>query len=112
MIQKVLKLLFLIWILSIQSMQAQTVTTVSGTITDSKEGTPLPGVNVVVKGTTIGVSSDFDGKYSIEVSSEDAILQFSFIGYVTTEITVNGREVIDVRLEPSAESLDEVVVTA
>ncbi|WP_298264341.1 SusC/RagA family TonB-linked outer membrane protein [uncultured Lutibacter sp.] len=109
MIQKVLKLFFVICIVGFSSIQAQTVT---GTITDATDGTPLPGVNVVIKGTTTGVSSDFDGKYSIDVKSDNAILQFSFLGYATKEVTVNGKSIINVTLEQSAESLDEVVVTA
>lgn len=109
MIQKVLKLFFVIFLLGFSSIQAQTVT---GTITDAMDGTALPGVNVVIKGTTIGVSSDFDGKYSIDVKSSDAVLQFSYLGYATKEVAVNGKTVIDVALDQSAESLNEVVVTA
>jgi TonB-linked SusC/RagA family outer membrane protein len=109
MIQKVLKLFFVICILGIYNVQAQTV---SGTITDAMDGNALPGVNIVIKGTTTGVSSDFDGKYSIEVTTENAVLQFSYLGYATKEIAVNGRTVINVALEQSAESLNEVVVTA
>ena len=99
MIQKVLKLFFVICVLSIASIQAQTVT---GTITDATDGTPLPGVNIVIKGTNTGASSDFDGKYSIDVSSQSAVLQFSYLGYATKEITVNGKTVINVVLEQSA----------
>jgi len=109
MIQKVLKLFLAICIISVYGMQAQTV---SGTITDATDGSSLPGVNVIIKGTSTGASSDFDGNYSIEISDENAILQFSFVGFVTQEIPVNGRSVINVALVPSAESLDEVVVTA
>ena len=110
MTQKVLKLLFLICIFSFQSFYAQT--TVTGKITDALDGQPLPGVNVIVKGTSHGVSSDFDGNYSIELDDSNVVLVFSFIGYSDKEISVNGRSVIDVKMEQSAESLDEVVVTA
>jgi TonB-linked SusC/RagA family outer membrane protein len=110
MTQKVLKLLFLICIFSFQSFYAQT--TVSGKITDALDGQPLPGVNVIVKGTSHGVSSDFDGNYSIELDDSNVVLVFSFIGYSDKEISVNGRSVINVKMEQSAESLDEVVVTA
>ncbi|MFT4576800.1 MAG: hypothetical protein ACI9SI_001734, partial [Polaribacter sp.] len=88
MTQKVLKLFFLICVLGFSSLQAQTVT---GTITDIMDGTSLPGVNVIIKGSKTGASSDFDGKYSIEVTSANAILQFSYIGYATQEISVNGK---------------------
>ncbi len=93
------------------SAQAQTIN-VSGTITDASDGSTLPGVNVVIKGTATGVSSDFDGRYSIDVSDPDAVLQFSFLGYTMKEVPVAGNSTIDVALEPSAENLDEVVVTA
>ena len=109
MIQKVLKLFLAICIISVSGIQAQTV---SGTITDAADGTNLPGVNVIIKGTSTGASTDFDGKYSIDVSAENAVLQFSFIGYVTREINVNGRSVIDVALVMSSEALEEVVVTS
>lgn len=109
MTQKVLKLFFLICVLGFSSIQAQTV---SGTITDALDGTPLPGVNVMIKGTTIGASTDFNGKYLIDVSNANAILQFSFVGFATKEIAVNGKTIINVTLEQSAESLEEVVVTA
>jgi TonB-dependent SusC/RagA subfamily outer membrane receptor len=108
--QNSLKLLFLVCLLSLQSMYAQT--TVTGTITDALDGNPLPGVSVVVKGTSIGVASDFDGNYLIEMENSNAILVFSFVGYSNKETSINGRSVINVTLDESAESLDEVVVTA
>lgn len=107
--QKALKLFFLICVLGFSSIQAQTV---NGTITDALDGTLLPGVNVIIKGTATGVSSNFEGEYSIEVASADAILQFSYLGYSTKEIKVNGKSIINVSLNQSAESLEEVVVTA
>ncbi len=82
---------------------------ISGTVTDSKQ-VPLPGVNIVEKGTTNGVVSDFDGNYSITVSSENAVLVFSFIGFRTKEIPVGQSSTIDVNLEEDAQGLDEVVV--
>ena len=108
--QNSLKLLFLVCLLSLQSMYAQT--TVTGTISDALDGNPLPGVSVIVKGTNHGVASDFDGNYTIEMEDANAVLVFSFVGYTNKEITVDGRSVINVALEQSAESLDEVVVTA
>lgn len=99
------QVLFLGIMLSGSIIFAQTVT---GTVT-SNDG-PLPGVNIVIKGTTTGTETDFDGKYSIDVSS-DAVLVFSFIGYLTQEIAVNGQSTIDVKLEEDSQALDEVVVT-
>ncbi|GGK46010.1 MULTISPECIES: SusC/RagA family TonB-linked outer membrane protein [Flavobacteriaceae] len=91
------------------SLQAQEKT-VSGTILDVA-GTPLPGATITVKGTTTGVSTDFDGKYSIQVS-ENAVLTISFIGFVTQEISVKGKTIINTALAEDANQLDEVVVTA
>lgn len=83
---------------------------VSGTVSD--ELGPLAGASVVIKGTTTGVTTDFDGNYSIEVSDPEAILVFGFIGYTTVEIPVNGQSTIDVILKEDAQSLEEVVITA
>tara|TARA_R110000868_G_scaffold13102_9_gene61706 strand:- start:8723 stop:12118 length:3396 start_codon:yes stop_codon:yes gene_type:complete len=83
--------------------------TITGTITD-KEGTPLPGANILEKGTTNGTQADFDGNFSIELSGEDSILVISYIGFSTKEVSVNGQTNISVSLEESAAGLDEVVV--
>jgi len=81
---------------------------ITGTIIDS-DGFPLIGVNVVVKNTTTGTTTDIDGNYSIE-APEGAILEFSYIGFQTVEESVNGRSVIDVTMRGDSELLDEVVV--
>lgn len=83
--------------------------TVNGTVISGDEGMPLPGVSVVVLGTNIGTVTDFDGNYAIEVS-EDATLVFSYIGFKTLEVDVNGQTTIDVSLVDDLDSLDEVVV--
>lgn len=82
---------------------------VTGTVT-SGSGEPLPGVNVVVKETTTGTITDMDGNYSIKVPSGDAILVFSFVGYVEQEIPVGNQTVIDITMAESIEAIDEVVV--
>jgi len=82
---------------------------VSGTIVD-KSSSSMPGVTVVVKGTTIGVISDVDGKYSIRVPEKNAILRFSSIGFTSKEVNVNGQTVINVTMSEELENLDEVVV--
>lgn len=82
---------------------------VTGTVLFSEDSQPAPGVSVIIKGTNNGVVSDFDGKYSVQ-TSKDAVLIFSYMGYKTKEILVNGRSVIDVFLEADVASLDEVVV--
>lgn len=82
---------------------------VTGRVTD-EAGDGMPGVNIVVKGTGIGTTTDVAGKYSLSVTESDAILVFSFIGYETVEMAVGGRTTIDIQLNLSIESLGEVVV--
>ena len=83
---------------------------VKGTIVDD-QGMPLPGINVVEKGTNNGSSTNFDGVYEIEVG-ENAILVFSGIGFKKQEITVNGQTTINATLQNDTEQLENVVVTA
>lgn len=83
--------------------------TVTGKVVDNDD-MPLPGVNVVVKGTTLGTTTDGDGVYSINVPNESSVLVFSFIGFVSQEVTVGSRTVIDVKLKADLVSLEEVVV--
>ncbi len=89
---------------------AQQKNTVTGTV-KAADGSVLPGLSIVVKGTTVGTTTNVDGKYNIDVP-DDATLLFSFIGFEPQEIVVAGKRVIDVTMQPSVESLDEVVVTA
>lgn len=84
---------------------------VSGHVQD-ENGTPLPGVNVLVKGTTSGTTTDANGAYSLEVPDANSILVFSFVGYEVQEVAVGGRTVIDISMIPDIQSLSEVVVTA
>lgn len=84
--------------------------TVTGTITDAVDGSPLIGVNIKLKGTTTGVISDIDGNYSIEVDSRKSMLIFSYIGYKTREVPVEDLGVINVKLTSDNELLDEVVI--
>jgi len=83
--------------------------TITGTVTGGDDGLGIPRVNVTVKGTTRGTSSDFDGNYSIDASSDETLV-FSFIGYVTQEIVVGNQSTINVILQPDYAQLDEVVV--
>ncbi len=80
-----------------------------GTVTDA-DGNTLPGVSVVVKGTTNGVATDIDGKYNIKIEGEDAVLVFSFVGMMPQELTYNGQTTINVTLTPDTEQMEEVVV--
>ena len=84
--------------------------TISGTVSDVS-GLPLPGVNILVKGTTNGTQTDFDGKYSINAKSGD-VLSFSYLGLKTQEVTVGSSNSINVTMQEDASMLDEVVVTA
>lgn len=81
---------------------------VSGSVVDDK-GEIIPGANILEKGTTNGTTTDSNGKYSLQVD-ENAILVFSFIGYTTQEVPVNGRQILDVTLLADVKSLEEVVV--
>ena len=93
------------------SFSALAQRTVSGKVTDT-EGSGMPGVNVIVQGTSVGTTTDANGDYSINVSQDGATLVFSFIGYTTQEIPVGNRTSIDVTLVDDARQLSEVVVTA
>ncbi|MCX2678398.1 TonB-dependent receptor [Galbibacter sp. EGI 63066] len=84
-------------------------TTVNGLITEADTQTPLPGVNVVEKGTNNGTTTDFDGNFTLNVSA-DATLVISYIGFTTQEVAVSGRTTINIQLAPDTQSLDEVVV--
>ncbi|WP_166963813.1 SusC/RagA family TonB-linked outer membrane protein [Yeosuana marina] len=84
--------------------------TITGLVTTNEDGMGLPGVNIVVKGTSNGTSTDFDGNYSIKVNNNSAVLVFSYVGYITKEISVESQSVINVILEVDASALDEVVV--
>lgn len=88
-------------------VQAQDV--ITGTVKDSN-AQPMPGVNIIVKGTTTGTTTDSEGKYSLELQDENSILVFSAIGSATQEVTVTGRSSIDIVLEDDVTSLSEVVV--
>ncbi|MDO6605651.1 TonB-dependent receptor [Arenibacter palladensis] len=83
--------------------------TITGTITDGN-GSPLPGANILEKGTTNGTQADFDGNFTIFVADENAILVISYIGFVSKEIKTEGATTLDIVLKESVDGLDEVVV--
>ena len=102
-------LLFLFLFGTISNLQAQD-RTVSGTVTSDEEG-PLPGVNILLKGTTVGTVTDIEGNYRINVTGgDDATLVFSAVGYESEEETVGSRSTIDILMLPDIQSLTEVVV--
>lgn len=84
---------------------------ITGRVTTSKDGQPLPGVSILVKGTTMGTTTDADGKYSVS-AAKTGTLVFSFIGYKTQEVAIANRSTVDVALEEDATMINEVVVTA
>jgi TonB-dependent starch-binding outer membrane protein SusC len=84
--------------------------TVEGTVTAKEDNQPLPGVNIVVEGTSVGTATDVDGKYSLPLNPDQNVLIFSFIGYQTQTIEVGDQTVIDVQLESEVQNLEEVVV--
>lgn len=100
-----------VFALGISTAMAQT-RTVSGKITASADGSGIPGVNVQLKGTTKGTSSNAAGAYSIEVSGPNAVLSFTFVGFEPQEVKVGTRNLIDVSMASSSQELNEVVVTA
>jgi iron complex outermembrane receptor protein len=83
---------------------------VTGTVTDTGFNEPLPGVSIVVKGTTRGVVSNLDGEYSIDLEPGDEILVFSFIGFATQEVVIGNQTNIDVQMEESIQVLEEAVI--
>ncbi|QSE97293.1 SusC/RagA family TonB-linked outer membrane protein [Fulvivirga lutea] len=86
--------------------------TVSGKVTSIEDGSSLPGVNVVLKGTTTGTVTDIDGNFKLSVPSDGGTLVFSFIGLATEEVAIGSRSVIDIQMSPDVQQLSEVVVTA
>lgn len=96
--------------LIVSTAYGQQGSTITGTIVDNQNNTPLPGVNVMEKGTNNGTTTDFDGNFSLQVSSTDAILQITYIGFKTQEINLNGQTSIQIVLEVDTQSLEEVVV--
>ncbi|PRY41811.1 TonB-linked SusC/RagA family outer membrane protein [Spirosoma oryzae] len=86
--------------------------TVTGKVTASEDGSSIPGVSVVVKGTTRGANTDANGAYSISVPTNGGVLVFSFVGSTSQEVQVGNRSVIDVKLANDSKQLGEVVVTA
>ena len=100
--------LLLLFLLACSFSYAQEVK-VSGIVTSADDGLPLPGVNVIVKGTTTGTNSDFDGNYMLSVP-KGAVLEFSSIGFKSVSITIVNQSSLNVSMDPDVESLNEIVV--
>ena len=106
-----LRLICLLAALTLTSLQAFAQMTITGTVKDALNNDPLVGVNVLVEGTSNGAVTDLDGKYEIEVATGNEILVFSYIGYTTEEVAINGRIVVDLMMAQGV-LLEEAVVTA
>jgi TonB-linked SusC/RagA family outer membrane protein len=106
--RKVLCFIIFILIFSVPSLLSQPIE-ITGKVID-EDGVGMPGVNVVIKGTTAGTATDVDGNYTIAVPGAESILQFSYVGYLTEEIAVGNQTAIDVSLVPDIARLEEVVV--
>ncbi len=102
--------LFLLFLVSSAQLTHAQLRTVSGRVTTAESGEGLPGVTVLVQGTNIGAITDIDGSYKLEVNGSDATLIFSYVGYETREVSVNGQSVLDVIIREDARALQEIVV--
>lgn len=93
-----------------RSAKSAEVRTIRGTVISSDDNLPLPGVSVIVKGTSTGTATDGDGNFTLEIPDQPTTLVFSFIGFVNQEVVINNQSQIEVRLEMDVASMDEVVV--
>jgi len=106
-----LKMVYLLLLLLIPSVTfSQSESVITGRISDA-ENNPIPFVDIVQKGTNNGVTSDFDGSYSITLNGDYGILRFSYLGFNSQEIEVNSSQTLNITLEESLEALDEVVIS-
>jgi TonB-dependent starch-binding outer membrane protein SusC len=105
-----MKKLLLLLLIPLAGLAHAQQRTVQGTVTALPGGDPLPGVNIQVKGTSTGTATDPDGKYSLLIPSDGAVLIFSFLGFDTQEVAVGSRSVVDVQLQENVRALGEVVV--
>jgi len=108
--RKFVLMLVLLIFAGVQVVLAQA--TITGVVTSADDGQPIPGVAVQVKGTTLGVSTDINGRYSLKVPADAKVLQFSFVGMTTKDVTIGQQTSINVVLETEAVDIEGVVVTA
>lgn len=106
---------FLVFFLSNSAMHATSslvIKTITGVVLDDVSGDPIPGANIVVKGTKNGISTDFDGKFSMQVADDAAFLLVSYLGYKTKQVSIGAGGRLVIRLLQDAAALDEIVITA
>ncbi len=99
--------LFLLWLIPMSFFAQSTVT---GTVTDAGTGQPIPGVNIIVRGSTNGTSSDFDGNYSLSNLNNGDVLTFSYVGFIPQEVSFTGQASVNITLEEDAAELEQVVL--
>jgi TonB-linked SusC/RagA family outer membrane protein len=104
--KRIISFITLLMMVLIASAQDRTIT---GTVTDAATGEPLPGVSIVLQGTTRGTVTDLDGVYTID-ASDDQVLMFSFVGYLEETVTIQGQNTIDIALAADLQSLEEIIV--
>jgi TonB-linked SusC/RagA family outer membrane protein len=104
-----IKLVFTVFLLFCATLSAQNEITVKGNVTSKADGEPILGANIIVVGTTAGTSTDFDGNYAVKVKS-GAILQFSYLGFVTQSIIITNQKTLNIALVEDSSVLDEIVV--
>ena len=105
-----LKQISLVFILLISTIISYGQRTITGKVTDAKDGSPLIGASAIIKGTTIGTVTDIEGNYSIPINSDQDVISFQYVGYEDWEVVAGDQSVINVNLQPSMEQLEEVVV--
>ncbi|NJM26930.1 MAG: hypothetical protein HC859_17115, partial [Bacteroidia bacterium] len=103
-------LIFLLLLLAVCTSFGQS--TVSGSVVSAEDSAPIPGANILVKGTANGTITDANGEFTIEIPSANAVLVISFVGYNTQELALEGQTTVRITLETDARELSEVVVTA
>lgn len=108
--RKLALMLVLLIFAGVQVVLAQT--TVTGVVTSADDGQPIPGASVQVKGTTVGVTTDVNGRYSLKVPANGEVLQFSFVGMTSKDVTIGNQSVINLVLETEVMNIEGVVVTA
>jgi len=104
--------IFLALMLFIGMQVAQAQRTITGKVTSSDDGAPIPGATILVKGTAVGAITDIDGKFSLTVPKDKEVILVSYVGMTTQEITLGTDNVVNVVLDPSVQELEGVVVTA